>query len=189
MSEISRSTLFGKLGPLPYKAIESATLFCKMRGNPYVELAHWLHQLLQVPDSDLLRILKHFQIDSSRLAKDLTEALDRLPRGATSVSDLSMHVEESVERGWVYGSLLFNENRVRTGHLAVGWLKTPGLRNALAAISKEFQKLKLDEIVDKFRKLTRGAMSEVQQAALIEAVLDMEQLPTSRRLAELLRQQ
>jgi aconitate decarboxylase len=46
-----------------------------------------------------------------------------------------------------------------------------------------------DEIVDKFRKLTRGAMSEVQQAALIEAVLDMEQLPMSRRLAELLRQQ
>src|SRR6478736_468169 len=47
----------------------------------------------------------------------------------------------------------------------------------------------VDEIVDKFRKLTRGAMSELQQAALIEAVLDMEQLPTSRRLAELLRQQ
>ena len=61
MSEISRSTLFGKLGPLPYKAIESATLFCKMRGNPYVELQHWLHQLLQTPDSDLLRILKHFR--------------------------------------------------------------------------------------------------------------------------------
>ena len=46
-----------------------------------------------------------------------------------------------------------------------------------------------DEIVDKFRKLTRNAMTEMQQAALIEAVLDLEQLPTSRRLAELLRQQ
>src|SRR3954471_16984135 len=46
-----------------------------------------------------------------------------------------------------------------------------------------------DEIVDKFRKLTRNAMTEMQQAALIEAVLDMEQLPTSRRLADLLRQQ
>ena len=46
-----------------------------------------------------------------------------------------------------------------------------------------------DEIVDKFRKLTRGAISEVQQDALIEGVLEMEQLPTSRRLAELLRQQ
>ena len=41
MSEISRAALFGKLNALAYKAIESATVFCKMRGNPYVELEHW----------------------------------------------------------------------------------------------------------------------------------------------------
>ena len=38
MSEISRNALFKKLNPLAYKAIESATLFCQLRGNPYVEL-------------------------------------------------------------------------------------------------------------------------------------------------------
>ncbi len=163
MSEISRSTLFGKLGPVPYKAIESATLFCKMRGNPYVELSHWLHQLLQAPDSDLLRLLKHYQVDSARLAKDLTEALDRLPRGATSVSDLSTHVEESVERGWVYGTLLFGEAEVRSGHLLVGWLKTPQLKNALFAISKELLKLKLDDLVSRFNDLC-GDSSEAKSA-------------------------
>jgi type VI secretion system protein VasG len=153
VSEINRSTLFGKLGTLPYKAIESATLFCKMRGNPYVELSHWLHQLLQAPDSDLIRLVRHFQIDSARLAKDLTDALDRLPRGATSVSDLSTHVEESVERGWVYATLLFGESEVRSGHLLVGWLKTNQLRNAFFAISKELTKLKLEELVTRFDEL------------------------------------
>ncbi len=53
MTEISRTALFGKLNPLAYKAIEGATVFCKLRGNPYVELVHWLHQILQVQDSDL----------------------------------------------------------------------------------------------------------------------------------------
>ena len=48
------------------------------------------------------RIVRHFEVDSSRLAKDVTEALDRLPRGATSISDFSTHVETAVERGWVY---------------------------------------------------------------------------------------
>ena len=81
MSEISRVALFGKLNSLGYRAIESATVFCKMRGNPYVELVHWLHQLLQQQDSDLHRIIKHFNLDASRLAKDVVEALDRLPRG------------------------------------------------------------------------------------------------------------
>ena len=99
MSEISRVALFGKLNSLGYKAIESATVFCKLRGNPYVELVHWFHQILQNPDSDLHRIVREFQIEPARLAKDMTEALDRLPRGATSISDLSQHVEDAVERG------------------------------------------------------------------------------------------
>src|SRR5512132_4030254 len=89
MSEISRVALFGKLNALGYRAIESATVFCKMRGNPYVELLHWFHQILQLPDSDLHRVLRHFGVDSGRLARDLTESLDRLPRGATAISDLS----------------------------------------------------------------------------------------------------
>jgi len=63
MSEISRSALFGKLNALLYKSIESATVFCKMRGNPYVELVHWLQQILQSQDSDLRRIVDHYDID------------------------------------------------------------------------------------------------------------------------------
>ena len=139
MSEISRSALFGKLNSLAYKAIEGATVFCKLRGNPYVELVHWIQQILNTPDSDLHRIVRHFELDQSRLAKDITDALDRLPRGATSISDLSSHVENAVERGWVYATLMFGEPRVRTGHLLVGMLKTPSLRNALIGMSRQFE--------------------------------------------------
>src|SRR5437588_2903150 len=103
MTEISRKAAFGKLNSLAYKAIEGATIFCKLRGNPYVELVHWMQQILQSPDSDVDRIVRHFELDASRLAKDVTDALDRLPRGASSITDLSSHVENAVERGWVYG--------------------------------------------------------------------------------------
>ena len=67
MAEISRTALFGKLNPIAYKAIEGATVFCKLRGNPYVELQHWLYQILNAPDSDLHRIVKHYEIDGSVL--------------------------------------------------------------------------------------------------------------------------
>ena len=43
-----------------------------------------------------------------------------------------------------------------------------------------------DEIVDKFRKLTRHALSETRQAALVDAVLKLEDLPDCKRLAELM---
>src|SRR6266496_720086 len=131
MSEISRVALFGKLNSLGYRAIESATVFCKMRGNPYVELVHWIHQILQLQDSDLHHVVKQFNLDPGRLAKDLTESLDRLPRGSTSISDLSSHVEAAVERGWVYATLMFGESQVRTGYLLVGILKQRELRNEL----------------------------------------------------------
>ncbi|HVJ51651.1 MAG TPA: type VI secretion system ATPase TssH [Aliidongia sp.] len=157
MAEISRVALFGKLNSVAYRAIESATVFCKLRGNPYVELLHWLHQILQLQDSDLHRLIRHFALDPSNLARDFQAALDRLPRGATSISDLSAHVEEAVERGWVYASLQFGESQVRTGAMIYGCLKTAGLRNALLSISKEFAKLKPEQIAEEFDKILKDS--------------------------------
>jgi type VI secretion system protein VasG len=161
MSEINRVALFGKLNELAYKAIESATVFCKMRGNPYVELVHWLNQILQLQDSDLHHIIKQFNLDPSHLAKDFVATLDKLPRGSTSISDLSSHVEEAVERGWVYSTLMFGDSQVRSGYLIIGILKTPGLRNALLAISKEFEKIKLDTLTERFDEVV-GSSPENQ---------------------------
>jgi len=165
MSEIARVSLFGKLNSLGYKAIESATVFCKLRGNPYVELVHWFNQILQLPDSDLHHILHEFRIDPSRLACDLTATLDQLPRGATSISDLSSHVEEAVERGWVYATLLFGESQVRTGHLLAGILKTPGLRNSLSAMSREFDKLKVEQLTDRWGAIVKGSPEESMEVS------------------------
>ncbi|AMY08119.1 Chaperone protein ClpB [Luteitalea pratensis] len=160
MSEISRSALFGKLDGLAYKAIEGATVFCKLRGNPYVELLHWMQQILQTADSDVHRILRHFEVDASRLARDMTEGLDRLPRGATSISDLSAHVESAVERGWVYATLMFGDTKIRTGHLLIGMLKTPALRNVLLAMSKQFDSIKADALTESFATIVSGSPEE-----------------------------
>jgi type VI secretion system protein VasG len=165
MSEISRVALFGKLNSLGYKSIESATTFCKLRGNAYVEVVHWFHQILQQQDSDLHHIVRAFQIDPARLAKNITEALDRLPRGATSISDLSSHLEELVERGWVYGSLMFGDGKIRTGHLMIGAVKTPALRNALLGISREFEKVGGDRLTEEFAAIVEGSPEAALSAA------------------------
>jgi len=164
MAEISRSALFGKLNPLAYKAIEGATVFCKLRGNPYVELQHWLFQILQTQDSDLHRIAKHYGMDASNLVADLQNSLDRLPRGASSVTDLSSFVEDAVERAWVYGSLMFGGTQVRTGFLIVGLLKTKNLRNVLLSISKQFERIQIDDLSENFHKILGGSPEEAQAA-------------------------
>jgi type VI secretion system protein VasG len=165
MSEISRTALFGKLNPMLYKAIEGATVFCKLRGNPYVELVHWIHQILSTNDSDIHRIIRHFDVDASKLAADLTKALDRLPRGATAISDLSEHIENAVERAWVYGTLKYNDSQVRSAYLMVGLVKTMGLRNILYGISKEFEKLGIDALSEKLSDIVKGSPEETLAAS------------------------
>ena len=79
MSDIGRANLFGKLNPFLYETLEQATGFCRLRGNPYVELAHWFKQMLQRPDGDLQRVLRHFGVDDAAIDR-LVTALDKLPR-------------------------------------------------------------------------------------------------------------
>ena len=165
MAEINRVTLFGKLNQPTYKAVEGATVFCKLRGNPYVELEHFLAQLLQAQDSDWHRVIKHAQLDMSALAKDLTAALDRLPRGATSISGIAENIADAIERGWVYGTLLYGDSVVRSGYMLVGMLKTKNLRNALVAISRQFEKLKVDDLSDGLAKIIGGSPEDGQGAS------------------------
>jgi len=157
MSDISRVALFGKLNNVGYKAIEGATVFCKLRGNPYVEVVHWLHQILQLQNSDLHCIVRAFSMDPGKLARDITESLDRLPRGATSISDLSPHIADSVERAWVWATLKYGDTQVRVGYLMVAMQKTPALKNLLSGISREFDKIKVDQLTDDYDKICAGS--------------------------------
>ena len=165
MAEISRVAVFGKLNALTYKAVEGATVFCKLRGNPYVELEHWIAQIVQNPDSDWHRILRHFDIDDAVLAKDITTALDRLPRGATAISDIAENITNAIERGWVYGSLMYGDTAVRSGYVLLGMVKTTFLRNALYAISRQFERIKPDDLADGMAKIVSGSPEDGQTAS------------------------
>ena len=164
MTEISRSDLFGKLNELGYKSIESATKLCKLRGNSYVELVHWVDQICNQQDSDIHHILRHFEIDLSQLTRDVTNNMEMLGAGATSISDFSEDISSSIERGWVYSTLLFKDSSVRTGHLMVGWLKTKQLRNRLLSISKKFGEIKLEALVDNFDEIVAGSPENAMSA-------------------------
>ena len=165
MAEIGRAALFGKLNQVGYKSIEAATVFCKLRGNPYVELVHWLHQILTLQDSDMHRIVRQFNIEPARLAADITESLDQLPRGSTTISDLSSHVEEAVERGWVIATLMFGDSQVRTGYLIAGVLQIRGLKNHFQRISKELEKISFDQLTDRFDEVVGDSPENSMRAS------------------------
>ena len=164
MIEIKVAKLFGKLNSLAYKSLEGATTFCKLRGNRYVEISHWLSQILKNQDSDIHHITRHFEIDAARLVADLTTALDQLPRGATSISGFSDDLGDLVEQAWLYATLQFGHSAVRTGHVMVAGLRAKFLRRGLLNISEQFDKIKPEELTDKFTQICGNSPEEVLTA-------------------------
>jgi len=157
MSKISRVALFGKLNPVLHKAIESATVFAKLRGNPYVELSHWLYQLIQLDDSDLHRIFRHYGVDGGKLAANLLTALERLPTGALAIEDLSGDIDLAAERSWVMASLSFGAGAVRSAYLLCALLTDKTLRGVTLALSPQLTKIDANDCLAQVAKLISGS--------------------------------
>ena len=145
MAEIKKNALFGKLTPTAYKALEAAVVSCKMRGNTYVEIPHWIDQLLRQPDSDVAVVARGFKLLPDKLAVDTTNAVDKLARGATSISAFSAHITAAMEQAFLWSAVYFNAPRIRSGHLLIGLLKHENLREIILRISPEFEKISADE--------------------------------------------
>jgi hypothetical protein len=164
MAQIARAALYGKLNSVCYKAMESATVFCKLRGNPYVETVHWLHQLLQTASTDFNCILTHFGVDTAAFAKEITELLDRLPRGSTSISDISPEMDAAVERAWLFASLMFGESAIRSGHILIALLKSGSAATSWLTTFRSMQRVTIDELSDNFVRIV-GNSAEHDSAA------------------------
>ena len=150
MAEIKKAALFDKLSPAAYKALEGAVVACKLRGNPYVELAHWFDQLLRQAELDVPCTVRAFELQPEKVAIDSTKALDALPRGATSINSFSSHIYAALEQAFLWSAVYFDATRIRSGHLLLAVLKTELLRDVLFRISSEFEKINADRLAEEF---------------------------------------
>ncbi|QKJ05050.1 type VI secretion system ATPase TssH [Yersinia mollaretii] len=161
---ITRKNLFGKLDATLFKGIESATTICKLRGNPYVELVHWINQLWHQEDNDLKHIIRYFAVDVEAFERGLAKALANLPVGASSISDFSYHIELAIERAWIHASLECLDTRIRSGHLLLAMLTNMELRRALFSIAPEMEKISLEHLNSDFNFITQES-PETYEAA------------------------
>ena len=157
MIKLKRVQIFGKLDKIAYKALESATVLCKTRGNPYVDLAHFINQMLLGDPGDIHEIVRYFSLDEAKLSKDLIAALDRLPRGASAISDFSNSIELAIREAWMATSIVYQERTIRTGHLLLAMKGNQDLSRQLMEISSEFIKVNGDLLQEKFRDIVANS--------------------------------
>ena len=164
-----RKELVAKLNPTGVRAFKAAADTAKLRGNPYVELVHFIQQLVLSERSDVQMILADAGIDASRLTADMTRAIDKLPYGATSVEEFSDHIFHAIQEGWNLATLEFGVEEVRSAHILLACLKTPVLEGLVAKISAEFDKIDADGVISRFANVTEGSLEQGSPSAAAAA--------------------
>ncbi|NUS19539.1 MAG: type VI secretion system ATPase TssH [Mesorhizobium sp.] len=153
-----RKELVAKLNATGVRAFKAAADTAKLRGNPYVELVHFIQQLVLSERSDVQMIVADAGIDASRLTADMTRAIDKLPYGATSIEEFSDHIFHAIQEGWNLATLEFRAEEVRSAHILLACLKTPVLEGLVSKISAEFDKIDADGVISRFADVTEGSL-------------------------------
>lgn len=162
--KLKRVDLFRRLDQVCYQALESATVLCKTRGNPYVTIGHLLNQLLLADSSDLHGIVSWFKLDDTKLAADLTAWLDRLPRGALAIRDFAPEIEVTVRDAWMNASIVQGCFKIRSGHMILALKQEPELNQKLCEISTQFKKINADLLLDNFAAICADSAEATEVA-------------------------
>lgn len=166
---VNLKSLIGRLNDTCRQALEGAAGLCLSRTNYDVEVEHLLLKLLEVPDTDLAKILRRFEIDASRFAKDVVRALDRLKTGNARTPALSPRLPRLIEKAWVVASIEYGASRVRSGHLVQVLLTDDDLSRLAREISKDLAGISVEQLTKTFPDVVKGSAEDREAQALSEA--------------------
>ncbi|HEX2798479.1 MAG TPA: Clp protease N-terminal domain-containing protein, partial [Thermoanaerobaculia bacterium] len=162
-------SLISRLNDTCRNALEGAAGLCLSRTNYDVDVEHLLVKLGETPDTDFHRILRRFEIDESRLAKDLVRSLDRLKTGNSRTPALSPRLPKLVEEAWLIGSIDFGASRVRSGHILLALLEKEEFARLAREISKEFAAISVETLRKSFADIVTGSVEDRDASSLGEA--------------------
>jgi len=158
--DVNLRSLIGKLTPATRAATEAAAGLCLARTHYNVEIEHYLMKLLDMTDGDFAAIAKHAEIDRGRLATDLSRALDRFKTGNGRTPAFSPDLFELMTQAWVIASIEFGATQIRTGFTVLSILASERLARIVREISREFQKLSVEDLKKNFYQIVRTSREE-----------------------------
>ena len=143
---LNLKSLIAKLNDQSRGALEGAAGLCLSRTHYDIEVEHFLTKLLDSSDNDFAAIIKHFEIDKSRLSTELARSLDKLKSGNARTPAISPTVLKMLTTAWTIGSIDFNAGQVRTGFAILALTSDEELSRLMRDVSKEFQKINADAL-------------------------------------------
>jgi type VI secretion system protein VasG len=157
---VNLQSLIGKLNETCRSALEGAAGLCLTRTNYEVDIEHLFLKLLDLPDTDISAILARYEVDSSRLMRDLTRALDRLKTGNARTPALSPHILRLMQNAWLIASVDYESPGIRSGHLITSLLNDDDLARLARDASNEFTVISAETLKRDLLTISSGSAED-----------------------------
>jgi type VI secretion system protein VasG len=161
--------LIAKLNDTSRKSLENAAGLCSSRSNYNVEIEHWLLKMLETPDTDIPRLLKHFEVEQPKLERLLHGAIEKFKTGNSRVPSLSPKIMDLVREAWLLASVEYSATSVRTGHLLLALLTNPDLALQTLSSAPVLNRISPEALQRDLRDICSGTAEDVAAAALASA--------------------
>jgi len=160
MAVSSLKTLIGKLNPTCRSALEQAAGLCMSHTHYEVEIEHFLLKLLDLTDTDLSKILRHFEINIDRLAADLTRAIESFKTGNARTPAFSPQIPRMIQESWMLASIDFQAELIRSGHILLALLKNEQTARLLISDSDLLSKVKVETLSENLADIAKGSAED-----------------------------
>jgi type VI secretion system protein VasG len=167
---VNLKSLIGKLNSATRNALEGALGLCVSQTHYHIEVEHYVLKLIDQSDGDMARIMRHFGVDASRFAAELTRSMDKLKRGNSRNPDFSPTLVDMFKEAWALGSINFDAGQVRTGFAVLALATDEDLARLMREVSpKEFQKIDAETLKKDFTAIVDGSHEDAETASAAQA--------------------
>ncbi|MCW5980954.1 MAG: type VI secretion system ATPase TssH [Bryobacteraceae bacterium] len=152
--------LIGKLNDTTRGALEAGAGLCLSRTHYDVEIEHYLLKLMEGPEADFSRILRHFEANPSRLAADLTRGIDRLRTGNARTPAFSPTLVRMLAEAWTMGSLNYGGAQIRSAFTILALVADDELARLRTDFGPEFGKIKAEALREQLLSIVAGSRED-----------------------------
>lgn len=171
MITVDLKALLKRLNRYCTRSLEAAAGLCVSRGNYEVSIEHLLLKLLESPSHDFQLILRHFEIDPSRVQRALQRSVEQAKSGNPGKPVFSPLLIEWFQEAWLLASVEMNLAEIRSGVLITTLLSNPH-RYALDTYFEELQSISVEELRRRLFEITTGSSEETTVFKAEKAALE-----------------
>ena len=164
MPKTNLKSLIGKLNSTCRSALESAAGLCLSQTHYDVELEHFLLKLLEMQDTDFQKIMRHFEINDTRLTSDLTRAMEGFKTGNARNPTLSPRIPQMIQDAWLIASVNYQTSSVRSGHLILGLMSNDEMARMLTTGSETLKKISVETLSQHLGDIIAGSREDKEVA-------------------------